>query len=82
MNETTMYDVKCDRCRKTIGTTGSLGTSAAGGTCGVCRLALEWLKGNFSQANVEATAKWAARTFPTVGGVRFFRETLKTAVGL
>lgn len=81
MNETRMYDVKCDRCCRTIEGTDSLAASAAGKTCGTCRMLLGWLNGNFSKENVEGTARRAARTFPQIGGVRFFREALKTALG-
>jgi len=31
------YDIKCDECKKRIGTTDSMVESAQGGMCSVCR---------------------------------------------
>jgi hypothetical protein len=31
------YSIKCDDCKKTIGTTNSMGVSAQGGRCRSCR---------------------------------------------
>lgn len=31
------YDIKCDECKKVIGTTDSMGESAMGGYCNECR---------------------------------------------
>lgn len=31
------YDIKCDNCKKTIGTTDSLRESVEGGICGQCK---------------------------------------------
>ena len=41
---------------------------------------LGWLKGDHSEANIERQAKWAARNMSAVGGLRFFREQLRTAI--
>lgn len=37
MNETTMYDVKCDECKAVIRTTADVRESYAGGRCEGCK---------------------------------------------
>ena len=74
------YSIKCSKCHDEIGRTDDMGESAKGGTCKTCAMLIDWLKGDFSRANIVATAKEMSRKIPSLGGRVVLRERIELAL--
>ena len=76
----TEYSVKCTKCHDEVSRTNDVTESYAGSTCKTCMMLIGWLAGNFSRANIVATAKEMAAKIPSLGGRKVLRERIELAL--